>query len=987
MKKFLLLCLIVSGVTTSLIAQKTKTATPANLRLESFKQRQNLEKNSLVSQLKFRSVGPTIMSGRVVDIDVNPQDATEFYVAYASGGLWHTVNNGISFEPMFEQQESMTIGDIAVDWSAWTPQNKKTTIWVGSGENNSSRSSYAGTGIYKSTDGGKTWDNMGLPESHHIGRIVIKPGDANTVYVAALGHLYTPNKERGFYKTSNGGKTWKLTLSSDENTGAIDIDIDPKNPNVIYTALWHRERRAWNFVEGGTSSGIYKSTDGGETWTMISGGTSGFPQGEGIGRIGLAVYPQQPNIIYAIVDNQSARAEEKTEKKDEYTKDTFRSISKEDFLALNDEKLNAFLRENRFPAKHTAQSVKSSVKADELKPVALVEYLEDANSQMFGTAIIEAEVYRSNDAGKTWAKANTMDLRGLYNTYGYYFGQIRVSPQNPDKVYILGVPIWRSDDGGKTFNSIDGDNVHSDHHALWINPNKDGHLINGNDGGVNLSYDDGKTWFKANTPAVGQFYSVAVDMAKPYRVYGGLQDNGVWVGPSTYKAGYGWYDNGEYPYKRLNGGDGMQVAIDTRDNNLVYTGSQYGFYNRVNQQTGERLPFQPKHELGERPLRWNWESPVLVSKHNQDIIYFGSNKFHRSLNQATDFITLSGDLTKGGKPGDIAFGTLTTLDESPLKFGLIYAGSDDGLIHISKDGGYSWTRISDKLPKDLWVSQVSASAFNEGTVYASLNGYRNDDFTAYVYKSTNYGQTWTRIGTDLPLEPVNVIKEDPKNKNIVYVGTDHGLYVSLDQGASFMRFGGGLPAVAVHDVAVQSRDQELVVGTHGRSLWITSVKELQQLTPELTQKDLHAFEIPSISYSNFWGRKMGDEYFEPKLSVPFFAAAAGTVKMAIKTEGGLLLKEWAANATRGLNYSEYNLGVDEAQVKAYREEWVKAKRGNPVAGANKTTYLQPGKYSLEIVGTNGASFKQSITITPAGRGQFNFEPEAENEPEEPGETK
>jgi hypothetical protein len=399
------------------------------------------------------------------------------------------------------------------------------------------------------------------------------------------------------------------------------------------------------------------------------------------------------------------------------------------------------------------------------------------------------------------------------------------------------------------------------------------------------------------------------------------------------------------------------------------------------------LPFQPKHELGERPLRWNWESPVLVSKHNQDIIYFGSNKFHRSLNQATDFITLSGDLTKGGKPGDIAFGTLTTLDESPLKFGLIYAGSDDGLIHISKDGGYSWTRISDKLPQDLWVSQVSASAFNEGTVYASLNGYRNDDFTAYVYKSTNYGQTWTRIGTDLPLEPVNVIKEDPKNKNIVYVGTDHGLYVSLDQGASFMRFGGGLPAVAVHDVAVQSRDQELVVGTHGRSLWITSVKELQQLTPELTQKDLHAFEIPSISYSNFWGRKMGDEYFEPKLSVPFFAAAAGTVKMAIKTEGGLLLKEWTTNTTRGLNYSEYNLGVDEAQVKAYREEWVKAKRGNPVAGANKTTYLQPGKYSLEIVGTNGASFKQSITITPAGRGQFNFEPEAENEPEEPGETK
>ncbi len=988
MRNFVFVWVAAIGLTVNLYAQKSKTAyTPAQLRLESFKQRQELEKNSLLNQIKFRSVGPTIMSGRVVDIDVNPHDPTNFYVAYASGGLWITENNGISFKPLFDQQESMTIGDIAVDWSAWTPESKKTTIWVGTGENNSSRSSYSGTGIYKSTGGGKSWENMGLPESHHIGRVILHPKNSNTLFVAVLGHLYSPNKERGVYKSTDGGKTWKLTLSIDENTGAIDLVIDPSNPEVLYTSMWHRQRRAWNFVEGGKTSGIYKSTDGGESWTLISGGSSGFPEGESVGRIGLAIYPKSPNMIYAILDNQGARAEEKTEKKDDYSKDTFRNIQKEAFLALDDDKLNAFLKENRFPAKHTAQSVKAAVKTDQLKPIALVEYLEDANALMFGTPIIEAEVYRSMDAGKTWTKVNTMDLRGLYNTYGYYFGQITVSPSNPEKVYIMGVPIWKSTDGGKTFQSIDGENVHSDHHALWVNPKKEGHLINGNDGGINISYDDGKTWFKANTPAVGQFYSVNVDMAKPYRVYGGLQDNGVWVGPSTYKAGYGWYDGGEYPYKMLNGGDGMQVAIDTRDNNLVYTGSQYGFYNRVNQQTKERLPFQPKHELGERPLRWNWESPVHLSRHNQDVVYFGSNKFHRSMNKATDFITLSGDLTKGGKPGDVAYGTLTTIEESPLKFGLIYVGSDDGLIHVSKDGGYNWTRISDKLPQDLWVSQVYPSAFEEGTVYASLNGYRNDDFSAYVYRSTDYGQNWTRIGKNLPLEPVNVIKEDPKNKGLIYVGTDHGLYASLDRGENFMRLGSNLPAVAVHDLVVQTREQELVVATHGRSLYIASVKELQQVNAEMLEKSSHLFELPSVSFSTSWGRKFGENVFEPQLQIPVYNASAGKLGLKIKTEGGLELKNEEIKHERGIHYINYDLSVAENTLKAYQEEWNKAKRGNVSIAANKKAYLQAGKYVVELTNAAGERFTQTLTISSPGRGQIGFEPEAESEPEEPGETK
>lgn len=984
MKKLLLVLLASAFSAFGVYAQKAKSsATPASLRLEGFKQRQALEQNSPFSQIQFRSVGPTIMSGRVVDVDVNPNDPTEFYVAYASGGLWHTKNNGISFNPIFDQKESMTIGDIAIDWSEWTSTNQKTTIWVGTGENNSSRSSYSGTGIYKSEDNGKNWQNMGLPESHHIGRIVIHPHKANTVFVAVLGHLYSPNKERGLYKTSDGGKTWKQTLSSNENTGAVDVAIDPQNPEVLYAAMWHRERRAWNFVEGGNTSGIFKSVDGGETWTAISGEQTGFPKGEGIGRIGLAVYPKQPNIVYAIVDNQSAREEEKKEKKDEYNKDTFRTIGKDAFLALDDEKLNAFLRETRFPAKHTAQSVKASVKTDKLKPAALVEYLEDANSQMFGTAIIEAEVYRSDDAGKTWKKANTQDLRGLYNTYGYYFAQIRVSPNNPDKVYIMGVPIWKSEDAAKTFSSIDGDNVHADHHALWINPNKDGHLINGNDGGINISYDDGETWFKANTPAVGQFYSVNVDMSKPYRIYGGLQDNGVWVGPSTYKAGYGWYDSGDYPYKMLNGGDGMQVAIDTRDNNLVYTGSQYGYYNRVNQQTKERLPFQPKHELGERPLRWNWESPIHLSRHNQDVVYFGSNKFHRSLNQATDFVTLSGDLTKGGKPGDVSYGTLTIIEESPLKFGLIYVGTDDGLVHLTKDGGYTWTRISDKLPQDLWVSQVYPSAFEEGTVYVSLNGYRNDDFTAYVYRSADYGKNWTRIGNNLPPEPVNVIKEDPKNKNLVYVGTDHGLYASLDQGNSFSRFSGGLPAVAVHDLVVHTREQDLVVATHGRSLYVASVKELQQLNPEVLKKEIHLFESPSVSHSAAWGRKFNGEFFEPSFKIAVSAANAGNAELSIKSDSGLALLQKQVSLTKGLNYIAYDLSISDSVSKNYQDELKKSKKAIPQLTDSKKMYLQPGKYQIELNTSSGYKQTQTLTISAAGRGSISYEPEAESEPERP----
>ena len=936
--------LITLFISTSLIAQQ---ATPAEVVQNALKQKEALTKTSLVKNIPFKNIGPTIMSGRVVDVDVNPNNTTEFYVGYASGGLWYTNNNGTTFTPVLDSSPTQNVGDIAVDWNSGT-------IWVGTGENNSSRSSYAGIGILKSSDKGKTWTNVGLPDSHHIGRILINPKNPNEVVIGVIGHLYSSNKERGIFKTTDGGKTWSKKLFIDKNTGIIDVQHAPNNFNVLYAAAWERERKAWNFDGDGKHSAIYKSTDAGNSWKKISD-NNGFPNGNGVGRIGLAVFDE--STVYAFHDSQFRRKKEveKKETSNALTKEDFKKMPVSEFLSLKDKKLNSYLKMNGFQEKYRAENVKQMVRAGSVKPIDLAKYLENANSLLFDTPVVGAEVFKTENGGKSWSKTHNGYLDDLYYSYGYYFGEVRVDPQDKNGIYVMGVPILKSKDGGKTFKSISKENVHADHQALWINPKKQGHLINGNDGGLNISYDDGESWIKLNVPAVGQFYSVYADNQKPYRVYGGLQDNGVWVAKHNARINKRWHQTGQNPYKSIMGGDGMQVQVDDRNPNIVYTGYQFGNYYRIDRESGNQKYIQPKHKLGENPYRFNWQTPIHLSKHNQDILYLGGNKLHRSLNKGDDWETISEDLTQGGKKGNVAYGTLTSISESPFQFGLIYTGSDDGLVYVSKNGGGSWTNISSSFPKNLWVSRVIASSHKKERVYVTFNGYRFDDFTPYVFMSDNYGLTWTNIGSSIPTSAVNVIKEDPKNENILYVGTDNGAYISFSKGQTWQAFKKGLPNVAVHDLVVQPTAKHLLLGTHGRSIYKANISAIQEFSGLIEDKETHIFELNSIRKSNSWGSSWSKwlDPNTPKLSIPFYVNSNRKVTFEVYAKD-ILVNSLSVNADKGFNEAKFDVSFSEEGRKSYLE----ANKDAAIKKAkNDTYYLPKGIYTVKL-----GSVKQDFEI-------------------------
>ena len=868
--------------------------------VDAYQQKEELTKSSRVKNIHFRNIGPTIMSGRVVALEVNPKDPTKFYVAYASGGVWYTDNNGTSFKSISEDWPTQNIGEITMDW-------KNKILWVGTGENNSSRSSYSGIGILKTEPNGSNWVNVGLTDSHHIGKILINPTNKDHVIVGVTGHLYSKNNNRGVYVTKDGGITWKKTLYIDDGTGIIDMAYTPNSFNIMYATAWEKDRKAWNLNEGGNSSAIYKSIDAGETWYNISKEDSGFPVGDGVGRIGIAVFDE--NIIYAVLDNQFFRTRNSKQNDEGLGRDSFKNMSIKEFNKISDKDLKSFLRSNRFPSKYTVERIKSDIDDEKISPSDLNKYLVDANSELFNTPIIGAEVYRSDDGGNNWTKTHETFLDGVYNTYGYYFGKIHVDPSNSDKIYTYGVPIITSDDGGKSFYRIGKENVHADHHDLWINPNKPGHLINGNDGGVNITYDDGKNWIKNNSTEVGQFYAINVDYDKPYNVYGGLQDNGVWKGPHNSIENKRWNMNGKYPWEMIMGGDGMEVQIDNRDSNTVYTGFQFGFYYRLELDSGKRKSIKPVHELGESPYRFNWQTPILLSPHNQDIVYFGTNHFHKSNDKGDSWQLTSKDLTNGGKKGNVPYGTITTIAESPIVKDLLYVGTDDGLIHVSKNGGETWKNISQNLPQDMWVSKVYASSHNEKVIYASLNGYRWDNFSPYLYKSENYGKTWTSISSNLPDSPINVVIEDNINQNILYVGNDHGVYVSLDSGINWEPFSSGLTSAAVHDLVIQKDENHLLIGTHGRSIYLTEIEKIQGLSDEILNSSLYVYPLKSIKKLASWGvkRSIWSESNNPNLELTIFSSSKKEYQLSIIDSEGNSIYNVSDKLDRGFNFVDYNL--------------------------------------------------------------------------------
>ena len=923
-------------ITIGISAQQS--ATDSEVVTKALKEKEALTKTSIIKNLSFTNIGPTVMSGRVADMAVNPEDPTEFYVGYASGGLWYTNNNGASFTPLLDNSPTQNVGDIAVDWN-------NRTIWVGTGEKNSSRSSYAGIGILKSNNQGKTWEHVGLSDSHHVSRIVINSENPEEVVVGVIGHLYTRNKERGVFKTIDGGKTWKKTLFINNDTGIIDVVAAPENPNVLYAASWERERKAWNFDGDGNNSAIYKSTDGGDTWKNISS-NNGFRNGAGVGRIGLSIYDE--NTVYALHDSQFRRASKEKKKQvfNGLTKEDFKKMSKDQFLKLTDKKLNNYLKANRFQEKYSAVSVKKMVMSGAVKPIDLAKYVENANTLLFDTPVEGAEVFVTTNGGKNWNKTHKNHIDGLYSSYGYYFGEIRVDPQDKNAIYVLGVPILKSKDGGKTFTSIGKENVHSDHQALWVNPKRKGHLVEGNDGGLNISYDDGEHWVKLNSPSVGQFYAIYADNQTPYNVYGGLQDNGVWTASHNAKMNNRWHQTGKNPYTSIMGGDGMQVQVDDRNPSIVYTGSQFGNYFRLNRDKGERTYIQPKHTLGEAPYRFNWQTPIHLSRHNQDILYLGGNKLHRSLNQGDTWEAISDDLTTGGKKGNVAYGTLTTISESPFQFGLLYVGSDDGYVHLSKNGGGSWERVSNSFPKELWVSRVIASKHKKERVYVTLNGYRSDDFTVYIYVSNDYGKTWENISNNIPTSPVNVIREDSENPNLLYVGTDNGAYASFNQGKEWSPFQKGLPNVAIHDLVIQPTAKHLILGTHGRSLYKATIASLQSMTSEIIAKESHIFSISNIKKDRRWGNSWGrwSSPFIPKISIPYYLNSSKKVTINIYKDE-LLVASIVKDSDKGFNEASFDLSFSEKGRKAYLK---KVKDQSLKAAKNGTYFLPKGVYTVKI---------------------------------------
>lgn len=921
---------------------------------------QLLESTSPFRGLAWRSVGPVVMGGRLVDIEGVPGKPYAFYVAYASGGVWKTENNGVTFQPLFDEQPTVIIGDLALD-----PSDPE-VVWVGTGENNSSRSSYGGRGVFRSDDAGRSWRPMGLAGTDRIGRVLVDPRDGDRVYVAALGPLYSPGGDRGIYRTTDGGESWERVLDGADWTGFTDLAFEPGDPDVLYAASWERRRRPWDFTEGGEGSGIWKSVDGGDTWTRLAGG---LPRGADVGRIGLAVSASDPAVVYASVDNQQPLPEADWDLGDgAVTPKRLRSMSREQLLAQDPEEIEDFLRSNDLDPRLDARSLLDAVERDSITIPDLLSALENANNSLFQTDIRGIEVWRSDDRGESWRRTNPEPIRDVVFTYGYYFGQIRIAPDDPDEVYVLGVPLLRSDDGGRRFRQVAGRDVHGDHQSLWIDPAFPDRLVLGNDGGLAVSYDGGESWLGLNAVPVGQFYTIAVDMAEPYNIYGGLQDNGVFMGSSRARPGI-------ERWRRVGGGDGMYVQIDPRDNRTVVWGFQFGNYFRQGPDGRDRI--KPRNGILDPALRYNWLTPVIMSEHNPDVLYFGADRLFRSLDQGDTWSAISGDLTGGPVRGDVPFATITTVAESPLRFGLLWVGTDDGRVWVSRGGGADWSAVDTALPRDRWVSRVEASRHVPERAYLSLNGYRDDDPSAYVFRTDDLGRSWRSIADGLPAEPVNVVREDPVHSDVVYVGTDRGVYVSLDGGRSWHAAGAGLPNVPVHDLVVHPRERELVAGTHGRSVWVLDALPIQELSPEVREGPVHVFPMDPVPFQREWRARRSPWYYRPEdapyRSVSYWVRDGGAVEWSLLDDLGRVLRRGSMDAVPGVNTFRWDFLLDEAlalEAEAARLEETSVLDPDPAATPwseavrlGRPPYVTPGSYTIRVE-VGGERAEAELTVEP-----------------------
>ena len=897
----------------------------------------NQSDDPLLRGFSWRSVGPFGQGGRVDDVAIHPEDIHTYLVGFATGGLWKTTNNGTTFRSVFDSYGTHSIGALA-----YSPANPE-IVWVGTGEANNRQSSSFGDGVYKSTDGGETYMHAGLRETQTIARVIAHPTDADVAWVAATGHLFGANPERGIYKTSDGGRSWNHVLRVDENTGATDLVIDPSNPNTLFAAMYQRRRTACCFVGGGPGSGIWRSDDGGDNWTRLSG--NGLPNGT-MGRVALAMTPADPNVVYAQIEVAADR-------EDPYT----------------EEERDELLR-----------------RAREDEPIA-------PDPQSSG-------VWRSSDKGESW------EFRSNENGRPMYFSQIRADPNDADIVYVVDQRLHLSTDGGENFDVISGYG-HVDQHALWINPDNSDHLVLGNDGAIDVTYDRGETWESFRRWAVGQPYHASVDMRRPYYVCTGLQDNGSWCGPSQVRNGAilseDWY--------RVGGGDGFYTAVDPTDYTVVYLESQNGNVRRTSLTTGQggsirpRAPSQnnPRTNIVPAPepgteIRWNWNTPLILSPHNPDVVYVGGNRLFRSMDRG-DTWTMSPDLTKNidrsevelmGMANDLPrcnrmnrgqdcilsrndgvsrYSTIVTVSESPLVPGLLWVGTDDGNVQVSRDGGTTWDEVGRNIPggtKQYYVSRVEASHHDAATAYVSVDGHRSDDLRPYVFVTRDYGENWDDISSNLPeYGNVNTVRQDPVNSRLLYAGTEFGFFVSLDEGGTWRRFMSGLPVVRVDDVVVHPRDGDLVLATHGRSVMIMDdITALQQFTDEVAAAPAHLFEPRDAvrwkqdlrrSRSVTGSKVLRGDNAQPGVAIHYWLAeASGDVSLTVtNTATGELFRNLEAIGNSGINRVQWNLRGNRRQQQGGG--------GFGGGGGRQGPMAEPGLYRVSL-SVDGQEFETTVRV-------------------------